>query len=447
MQWRLVHPDSSCLGSRRMNGTVELIIDGKPITLPTVVGTENETGIDIGALRSKTGCITLDPGYGNTGACKSAITFIDGEKGILQYRGYDIAELAKKSTFIETAYLLIYGELPTATELAGFSALLTENQMLHQDMLQHFDAFPPKAHPMSILSAMIHASSAYPAQKTYRKSLKEAFPIHAARLISQTRTIATCSYRKAAGLPPSYPKTNLKYTENFLHMMFSLPGEDYDLNPEIVRALDLIFLLHADHEQNCSTSTVRMVASSQANVFASTSAGVCALWGPLHGGANQAVLEMLEEIHRDGDDGSKFLDQVKNKVGNRRLMGFGHRVYKSFDPRAIIIKEQCDKVLGQLHKSDPLLDIAKKLEEVALHDEYFVSRKLYPNVDFYSGIIMRAIGIPMNMFTVIFAIGRMPGWIANYKEVMDDPDSRISRPRQIYTGETLRTYKPMAERG
>ena len=429
-----------------MNGTVELIIDGKTLELPTLVGTENEAGIDIGSLRAKTGYITLDPGYGNSGACKSAITFIDGEKGILQYRGYDIAELAKKSTFVETAYLLIYGDLPTATELAGFSALLTENQMLHQDMLQHFDAFPPQAHPMSILSAMIHASSAYPSSKTHGRPLQESFPIHAARLISQTRTIATCSYRKAAGLPPSYPRTNLKYTENFLHMMFSLPGEDYEINPEVVRALDLIFLLHADHEQNCSTSTVRMVASSQANVFASASAGVCALWGPLHGGANQAVLEMLEEIHRDGDDGSKFLDQVKNKVGNRRLMGFGHRVYKSFDPRAVIIKEQCDKVLAQLHVSDPLLDIAKKLEEVALHDEYFVSRKLYPNVDFYSGIIMRAIGIPMNMFTVLFAIGRMPGWVANYKEVMDDPDSRISRPRQIYTGETLRGYKPLAER-
>ena len=429
-----------------MNGTVELIIDGKPLALPTVVGTEGEVGIDIGPLRAKTGCITLDPGYGNTGACKSAITFIDGEKGILQYRGYDIAELAKKSNFIEAAYLLIYGELPTPVELKGFSDLLTENQMLHQDMLQHFDAFPPKAHPMSILSAMIHASSAYPSLKTRGKSLKDAFPIHAARLISQTRTIATCSYRKAAGLPPSYPRTHLKYTENFLHMMFSLPGEDYEMNPEVVRALDLIFLLHADHEQNCSTSTVRMVASSQANVFASASAGVCALWGPLHGGANQAVLEMLEVIHKDGDDGSKFLDQVKNKVGNRRLMGFGHRVYKSFDPRALIIKEQCDKVLAQLHVSDPLLDIAKKLEEVALHDDYFVSRKLYPNVDFYSGIIMRAIGIPMNMFTVLFAIGRMPGWVANYKEVMDDPDSRISRPRQIYTGETLRSYKPMEER-
>ena len=397
-------------------------------------------------MRNKTGCITLDPGYGNTGACKSAITFIDGEKGILQYRGYDIAELAQKSTFIETAYLLIYGELPTAAELEGFSGLLTQNQMLHEDMHFHFDAFPPSAHPMSILSAMIHASSSYPSLQTAGKTLKEAFPFHAARLISQVRTIATSSFRKAHGLPVSYPKTKLKYTENFLHMMFSLPGEDYEINPEIVRALDLIFLLHADHEQNCSTSTVRMVASSQANVFASASAGVCALWGPLHGGANQAVLEMLEEIHREGDDGTKFLNEVKNKTGNRRLMGFGHRVYKNFDPRAVIIKEQCDKVLGQLHKSDPLLDIAKKLEEIALHDEYFVSRKLYPNVDFYSGIIMRAIGIPMDMFTVMFAIGRMPGWVANYKEVMDDRDSRISRPRQIYTGETLRTYKPMSER-
>ncbi|NJM38455.1 MAG: citrate synthase [Akkermansiaceae bacterium] len=429
-----------------MNGTAELIIDGKSLELPTIVGTEGEVGIDIGKLRSTTGAITIDPAYGNTGSCKSAITFIDGEKGILQYRGYNIAELAQKSTFIETAYLLIYGELPTASELSEFSELLTENQMLHQDMLQHFDAFPPKAHPMSILSAMIHASSAYPSQKTYRKSLKEAFPIHAARLISQTRTIATSSYRKAAGLPPSYPRRNLKFTENFLHMMFSLPGEDYELNADVVRALDLIFLLHADHEQNCSTSTVRMVASSQANVFASASAGVCALWGPLHGGANQAVLEMLEEINKDGDDGTKFLDQVKNKVGNRRLMGFGHRVYKSFDPRAVIIKEQCDKVLAQLHKSDPLLDIAKKLEEIALHDDYFISRKLYPNVDFYSGIIMRAIGIPTNMFTVLFAIGRMPGWVANYKEVMDDTESRISRPRQIYTGSTLRSYKSMAER-
>ena len=427
-----------------MNRTVELNIDGKLIELPTVVGSEGEVGIDVSTLRNRSGAITLDPGYGNTGACESAITFIDGEKGILRYRGYDIAELAEKSTFIETAYLLIYGALPTRAQLGEFSDLLTENQMLHEDMRHLFDGFPPTAHPMAILSAMINAASSYHPNIISKR--EERFPWHAARLISQVRTIAAYSYRKAHGLPTIYPKTTLKYTANFLHMMFSHPGEDCELKPEVVRALDLIFLLHADHEQNCSTSTVRMVASSKANLFASAASGVCALWGPLHGGANQAVLEMLEEIHAEGDDGTKFLNEVKNKTGNRRLMGFGHRVYKNFDPRAVIIKQQCDKVLAQLHKSDPLLDIAKKLEEIALHDEYFIARKLYPNVDFYSGIIMRAIGIPMDMFTVMFAIGRMPGWIANYKEVMEDPDSRICRPRQIYTGETLRSYSPLDAR-
>jgi citrate synthase len=427
-----------------MTGNVEMIIDGKPLELKTVLGSEGEVGIDITALRNQTGCITLDPGYGNTGSCESAITFIDGETGILRYRGYDIAELAEKSTFVETAYLLIYGELPTRPQLAEFSELLTENQMLHEGMRFHFESFPPTAHPMAILSAMINAASSYHPNIINKR--EERFPYHAARLISQVRTIAAFSHRKAKGLPAIYPKTNLKYTANFLHMMFSHPGEDLELKPEIVKALDLIFLLHADHEQNCSTSTVRMVASSRANLFASASAGVCALWGPLHGGANQAVLEMLQEIHDEGDDGSKFLAQVKDKVGNRRLMGFGHRVYKNFDPRAIIIKQQCDKVLAQLHKSDPLLDIAKKLEEIALHDDYFVSRKLYPNVDFYSGIIMRAIGIPLDMFTVMFAIGRMPGWIANYKEVMEDSESRIARPRQIYTGPTLRPYQTIDQR-
>lgn len=427
-----------------MTGTAQLIIDGKPIELNTIVGSEGEVGIDILALRSKTGCITLDPGYGNTGACESAITFIDGEKGILRYRGYDIAELAEKSTFIETAYLLIYGNLPTSAQLDEFSSHLTENEMLHEGMRHHFEGFPPTAHPMAILSAMINAASSYHPNIIHKR--EERFPYHAARLISQVRTIAAYSYRKAHGLPTIYPKSSLKYTANFLHMMFSRPGEDCELKPEIVKALDLIFLLHADHEQNCSTSTVRMVASSRANLFASASAGVCALWGPLHGGANQAVLEMLEEIHKEGDDGSKFLKQVKDKTTHRRLMGFGHRVYKNFDPRAVIIKQQCDKVLAQLHKSDPLLDIAKKLEEIALNDEYFVARKLYPNVDFYSGIIMRAIGIPMDMFTVMFAIGRMPGWIANFKEVMDDSTSRISRPRQIYTGSTLRPYQSIEER-
>lgn len=429
-----------------MNRTVEMNIDGKALELPTVIGSEGEVGIDIGKLRGKTGCITLDPAYGNTGSCESAITFIDGEKGILRYRGYDIAELAAKSTFVETSYLLIYGELPTQPELAAFSAILSENQMIHEDMRHHFEGFPLTAHPMAILSAMINAASSYYPNLISGHNREERFPNHAARLISQVRTIAAFSHRKAKGLPMVYPKSNLTYTENFLHMMFSMPGEDVDLNPEIVRALDLIFLLHADHEQNCSTSTVRMVASSHANLFASCAAGVCALWGPLHGGANQAVLSMLEELHEDGDDGTKFLEQVKNKTTDRRLMGFGHRVYKNFDPRAVIIKEQCDKVLAQLHVSDPLLDIAKKLEEIALHDEYFVSRKLYPNVDFYSGIIMRAIGIPQDMFTVMFAIGRMPGWIANYKEVMEDKDSRISRPRQIYTGATLRSYATLQER-
>jgi len=427
-----------------MSGTAELIIDGKSVELNTVLGSEGEVGIDISSLRNRTGCITLDPGYGNTGACESAITFIDGEKGILRYRGYDIAELAEKSTFIETAYLIIYGHLPSRAELSEFSDLLTENQMLHEGMRHHFEGFPPTAHPMAILSAMINAASSYHPNIIHKR--EERLPFHAARLISQVRTIAAFSYRKAHGLPTIYPKTNLKYTANFLHMMFSLPGEDCELKPEIVKALDLIFLLHADHEQNCSTSTVRMVASSRANLFASASAGVCALWGPLHGGANQAVLEMLEEIHQDGDDGSNFLRQVKDKTTHRRLMGFGHRVYKNFDPRAVIIKQQCDKVLAQLHKSDPLLDIAKKLEEIALSDEYFVSRKLYPNVDFYSGIIMRAIGIPLDMFTVMFAIGRMPGWIANFKEVMEDTESRICRPRQIYTGAGLRPYVPLEKR-
>ncbi len=427
-----------------MKGKAELNIDGKPIELDTVVGSEGEVGLDITKLRASTGCITLDPGYGNTGSCESAITFIDGEKGILRYRGYDIAELAAKSNFIETAHLLINGELPNKDELAAFSAKLTENQTLHEDMRHHFEGFPATAHPMAILSSMINAASCYhPNLLTHRE---ERFPFHAARLISQVRTIAAFSYRKSHGLPPIYPKSDYSYTENFLHMMFSQPGEDLELKPEIVRALDTIFLLHADHEQNCSTSTVRMVASSQANLFASASAGVCALWGPLHGGANQAVLEMLEQIHQEGDDGSKFLAAVKDKTTDRRLMGFGHRVYKNFDPRALIIKEQCDKVLAQLNQSDPLLAIAKKLEEIARNDDYFVSRKLYPNVDFYSGIIMRAIGIPLDMFTVMFAIGRMPGWIANFKEVLEDPKGRISRPRQIYTGATLREYQPLSDR-
>jgi citrate synthase len=427
-----------------MEKTAELILDGKSCKLPIVEGTEKELAIDIAALRNETGYITLDDGYGNTGSCQSQITFIDGETGILRYRGIPIEELAEKSTFIEVAHLLIMGKLPSSAELRRFSELLTANELLHEALKYHFEGFPPNAHPMAILSAMINASSCFhPGLLTER--MRENFVVQAARLLSKVRTIAAFAYRKSRGLPAIYPKPELKYTANFLHMMFSLPYKDYELKPEVVKALDLIFVLHADHEQNCSTATVRMVASSRANLFASAAAGVCALWGPLHGGANQAVLEMLEDIHKSGDDGSRFIAAAKDKNSGKRLMGFGHRVYKNYDPRAKIIKKACDDVLAKLHISDPLLDIAKHLEEAALRDSYFVERKLYPNVDFYSGIIMRAIGIPVEMFTVIFAIGRMPGWIANYKEVMEAP-TRIYRPRQIYTGPALNHYTPIKER-
>ncbi|MEI6392089.1 MAG: citrate synthase [Verrucomicrobiota bacterium] len=427
-----------------MEKTAELILDGKTCKLPIVEGSEKERAIDISALRNDTGLITLDDGYGNTGSCESRITFIDGEQGILRYRGIPIEELAAKSTFIEVAHLIIMGKLPNSAELQRFSELLTDNELLNEAMRYHFEGFPPHAHPMAILSSMINAASCfYPELLT--DQMRERFDVQAARLLSQVRTIAAFAYRKSNGLPAIYPKPELKYTANFLHMMFSLPNRDYELKAEAVKALDLIFLLHADHEQNCSTATVRMVASSRANLFASAAAGVCALWGPLHGGANQAVLEMLEAIHKAGDDGSRFIAAAKDKNSGKRLMGFGHRVYKHYDPRAKIIKKACDDVLAKLHISDPLLDIAKHLEEAALRDSYFVERKLYPNVDFYSGIIMRAIGIPVEMFTVMFAIGRMPGWIANYKEVMEAP-TRIYRPRQIYTGPTQHSYIPINER-
>jgi citrate synthase len=427
-----------------MNKTAELILDGKSCKLPIVEGTEHEHAVDISALRNQTGYITLDDGYGNTGSCQSQITFIDGEKGILRYRGIPIEELAEKSTFVEVAHLLIMGKLPTKRELDQFSELLTANAMLNEAMLHHFEGFPTTAHPMAILSAMINASSCFhPGLLTER--MRGNFTVQAARLLSKVRTIAAFAYRKSHGLPVVYPNPDLDYTANFLHMMFSLPYKEYVLKPEVVKALRLIFLLHADHEQNCSTATVRTVASSRANLFASAAAGVCALWGPLHGGANQAVLEMLGQIHQEGDDGSRFIAAAKDKNSGKRLMGFGHRVYKNYDPRAKIIKKACDDVLAKLHMSDPLLDIAKHLEEAALRDSYFVERKLYPNVDFYSGIIMRAIGIPVEMFTVIFAIGRTPGWIANYKEVMEAPP-RIYRPRQIYTGPTLNHYTPLKDR-
>jgi citrate synthase len=428
-----------------MNNVAELKLDGKTYNLPIIEGSEKELAIGISTLRDDSGYITLDDGYANTGSCRSAITFIDGEKGILRYRGIPIEELAENSTFVEVAHLLIMGKLPTRDELQRFSDLLTHNQMLHEDMKHHFEGFPSTAHPMAILSSMINASSCfYP--ELMQAWEHDNFEVEAARLLSQVRTIAAFSYRKSRGLPFIYPKPDYKYTRNFLHMMFSQPHKDHDPNPTAVRALDLIFLLHADHEQNCSTATVRMVASSRANLFASAAAGVCSLWGPLHGGANQAVIEMLEQIHKDGDDGSKFIEAAKDKKSGKRLMGFGHRVYKNHDPRARIIKKRSDELLAKLDRADPLLDIAKHLEEAALNDSYFVERKLYPNVDFYSGIIMRAIGIPLEMFTVMFAIGRMPGWIANYCEVSEDPNGRIYRPRQIYTGETLRSYVPIDQR-
>jgi len=428
-----------------MSTTAKLELEGKPYELQTLTGSEGEKAIDISELRDRTGYITLDDGYGNTGSCKSAITFIDGDKGILRYRGIPIEELAEQSTFVETAYLLIYGRLPQRPELRKFSEMLTENENLHEDMKHHFEGFPASAHPMAILSSMINASSCfYPG--LMGPPHPERFDVQAARLISQVRTIAAFSYRKSRGLPTMYPKPVYKYTANFLHMMFSEPYQDYELKPEVVRALDLILLLHADHEQNCSTSTVRMVASSKANLFASAAAGVCALWGPLHGGANQAVIEMLTEIRRSGDDGRRFIDAAKDKNSGKKLMGFGHRIYRNHDPRARIIKEASDRLLTALNISDPLLDIAKHLEEAALSDSYFVERKLYQNVDFYSGIIMRAIGIPTEMFTVLFAIGRMPGWIANFKEIMDEPKTRIYRPRQLYTGPTLNHYTPLEQR-
>jgi citrate synthase len=423
----------------------ELKVDGKTIELPVVTGTEDEKGIDIRQLRTQTGYVTFDPAYVNTGATTSQITFLDGERGILRYRGIPIEELAEQSTFVEVAYLLIYGKLPTRTELDGFSKLLTRHSMLHEDMKRFFDGYPSTAHPMAILSAMVCSlSSFYPEALNVKN--RQQFDVTIARLLAKMRTIAAYSFKKSIGQPMVYPKNSLSYCANFLNMMFSVPAEPYDIDEELVKVLNMLFILHADHEQNCSTSTVRMVGSAQSNLFAAVSAGILALWGPLHGGANQEVLEMLEEIQKDGGDCSKFIALAKKKDSGFRLMGFGHRVYKNYDPRAKIIKGACDRILPRLNRADPLLDIARKLEEAALSDPYFVERKLYPNVDFYSGIIMRAIGIPTNMFTVMFAIGRLPGWIAHWKEMMDDPTTKISRPRQIYTGPTLTHYVPIDQR-
>jgi len=420
-------------------------IDGNVFDFPTVTGAEGEKAIDILKLRDRTGYITLDTGYGNTGSCQSAITFIDGEKGILRYRGYPIEELAVHATFIEAAYLVIYGELPTPAQLNHFSGLLTESEMLHEGMKYHFEGFPTLAPPMAILSSMVNALGCFHPQLLQLGS-DENFDIAVARLLSKVRTIAAFSYKMSIDEPFVYPKPELSYCANLLHMMYSIPYKEFQPDPDVVAALNLILVLHADHEQNCSTSTVRMVGSSGANLFASIAAGVCALWGPLHGGANMAVIEMLQEIHDNKMTPAEYIAKVKDASSSIRLMGFGHRVYKNFDPRSKIIKMSCDKVLAKLGVSDPLLEIAKELEAAALRDDYFISRSLYPNVDFYSGIIMRAIGLPLNMFTVMFAIGRMPGWIANWREVHNDAKGRIYRPRQVYVGPTVRHYVPLEKR-
>ena len=422
--------------------TAKLILEGRELELPVVVGTENETGIDISTLRAKSMAITLDPGYGNTGACRSAITFIDGEKGILRYRGYPIEELARGARFTEVCYLLIHGHLPSQDELDGFRHLLTYHSMIHEDMKKFFEGYSHSAHPMAILSSMVSALSTY-----YPITASDAdIDLNIIRLLAKAKTIAAFAYKKSIGQPFSYPKNDLSYTANLLHMMFSVPTEEYEVPAVLDDVLNLLLVLHADHEQNCSTSTVRLVGSSDANLFASVAAGICALWGRLHGGANQNVIEMLKMMHADGGDFRKFLDKAKDRESGFRLMGFGHRVYKNFDPRAKILKEAADKVLSDLHVDDPLLEIAKNLEEAALEDDYFVERKLYPNVDFYSGIIYRAMGIPTDMFTVIFALGRIPGWLAHWKEMRQDPDRRIGRPRQIYVGEPQRAFVPMDRR-
>ncbi len=423
----------------------ELSLGSTKFEAPITTGSEGEKGLDISSLRAKTGLVTLDPAYMNTASTKSAITFLDGEKGILRYRGIPIEQLAEKSSFVETSFLLIYGHLPSENELRKFSTLLTRHSLIHEDMKRFFDGFPSTAHPMAVLSSMVVSlSSFYP--DALDVDNKDQIDITIARLMAKLRTIAAFAYKKSIGQPMVYPQNSLSYCANFLNMMFSVPAEPYEPDPEVVKVLNLLLILHADHEQNCSTSTVRMVGSAKANMFASISAGICALWGPLHGGANQEVIEMLEQIKADGGQVSKYVELAKKKDSNFRLMGFGHRVYKNFDPRAKIIKQAADTVLGKLGIKDPLLEIAKGLEEAALKDSYFVERKLYPNVDFYSGIIYRALGFPTNMFTVLFALGRLPGWIAHWKEMTEDTTTKIGRPRQIYTGPTARDYVPLEQR-
>ncbi len=429
-----------------MSKIAELTIEGKKYEFPIIEGSESEKAIDIGKLRDQTSYITIDSGYKNTGATKSAITFLDGEEGVLRYRGYSIEELAEKSDFLEVAYLLIYGELPTKEQYDSFEYEIRTHTLVNEDMRKIFEGFPVNAHPMGVLSSLVSAMSAfYPDVIDNEKASEELTNLHIIRLLAKLPTIATWSYKKSQGHPVNYPNNKLDYCSNFLHMMFALPVEKFEVDPVVSTALNKLLILHADHEQNCSTSTVRLVGSSHANIYSSISSGISALWGPLHGGANQEVIEMLEAIKADGGDTQKYIDMAKDKNSGFRLFGFGHRVYKNFDPRAKIIKKAADEVLGKLGVNDPVLKIAQELEAAALKDEYFVKRRLYPNVDFYSGIIYRALGIPTNMFTVMFAIGRLPGWIAQWQEMRKNKEP-IGRPRQIYTGEVLREFVPIDKR-
>lgn len=427
-----------------MSATVKVVFEGKTLELPVIIGTEGERAIDISELRRKTGLITMDPGLANTGFCTSSITFMDGEQGILRYRGIPIEQLAQQATFKETAYLLINGELPTRKELNRFSVLLNDRSLVHEDMQGFYQNYPRASHPMGILSSMVNAlRSFYPELQT----LEEEINMTVTRLLSKVRTLAAMSYKISRGHKVVYPRPDLAYCANFLNMMFDSPVRPYEIDEDVVKALRIFWILHADHEQNCSTSTVRIVGSSRANLYAAISSGMAALWGPLHGGANQAVIEMLAQIKERGGEVSWALEKAKDKNDPFRLMGFGHRVYKTFDPRAKIIKKVCHQILEKRKLSDPLLDIAMALEEAALKEDYFTERHLYPNVDFYSGIVLRAIGIPTNMFTVMFAIGRLPGWIAQWQESIDDPNWKLCRPRQVYTGPKAKDYVPIDERG
>ena len=428
-----------------MSNTAEITLDGKTFSFPVITGTEGEKAIDITKLRDETGYITLDTGYKNTGATKSAITFLDGELGVLKYRGYPIEQLAEKSTFIEVAFLLIYGELPTLKQLDAFSYEMSRHTLIHEDMKKFFDGYPSKAHPMGQLVSLVCSLSSFYPESLEPNPSKEDIDLTIMKLLAKMSTIVSWIHKKSLGHPLIYPQNKLDYISNFLNMTLGYRTEEYIIDPVVVDAMNKLLILHADHEQNCSTSTVRIVGSSDANLYASVASGISALWGPLHGGANQAVIEMLEAIKADGGDADKWLAKAKDKNDPFRLMGFGHRVYKNFDPRATIIKEACDNVLNKLGVNDPILDIAKKLEQAALSDPYFIERKLYPNVDFYSGIIYRAMGIPVEMFTVMFALGRLPGWIAQWREMRLGKEP-IGRPRQIYTGETLRKFKAIQKR-